>query len=147
MERYKEYKLSDLIYKFYIEDTKRGKNCTKECVERKLLALTLCATEVFDNGLGCKKYMFGTFNILVRENSDEYGFVYWTPKASYVSKERGELLHNLYKVIGLSEDGQEIVGPIDYASLAEFCSVNNLTNIGEYKQSFIDWPQVLGLKK
>lgn len=140
---YKIYQLNDNTFSWYRKDTKRGKNCTKECVERKLTALMLCAVDVLDNGLGCKTYKFGTFNISVREDSNEIGIVYWSQKALYVSPEKSELLHKCYTLMGLSEDGQEIIGEIDDKALTEFCVENNLSNTREYKSTFLDVSHVL----
>lgn len=140
---YKMYTMDDLSFKFYIEDTKRGKNCTKECVERKLLAMMLCASQVNDNGCGCKIYKFGTFNIGVREDSNEIGIVYWTQKATYVSPEQSQKLRELYELLGLSEDGQTIIKEIDENSLLNYCRNNNLSNTTEFKQSFLDFSHVL----
>lgn len=140
---YKMYTMDDLSFKFYIEDTKRGKNCTKECVERKLLAMMLCASQVDDNGCGCKIYKFGTFNIGVREDSDEIGTVYWTQKATYVSPEQSQKLRDLYAILGLSEDGQTVLDKIDEKKLSSYCKENNLSNTREFRKTFVDLSHVL----
>ena len=135
-KRYKLYTMSDLVFNYYIEDTSRGKNCTKECVERKCLALMLCG-ECEDYGLGSKKYKFGTFTIVVRKDSDEIGMVYWTKSSTHVSKEQSVLLHTLYEVLGLTNDGQQITGPIDEVRLDKLLEDNNLSNVTEFKTNFL----------
>lgn len=139
---WKKLTISDEVYKFYIEDTKRGKNSTKECVERKLLAMSLVAPIVYDNGVGCKRYQFGTFNFLVRQKDSrdreepenyEVGMVYWVQKPCYVPEEKSKMLHELYQVIGLSEDGQTVLGPLDEGVLTNYCIEHNLTNMGSYR--------------
>ncbi len=135
---YKIYRLGDQTYKWYREDTKRGKNCTRECVERKLTALMLCAVQVNDNGLGCKMYKFGTFNIGVRDKSDEIGVVYWTQRGTYVSPEKSALLHKCYEYLGLSEDGQSIIKDVDEEGLIDFCKKNDLSNTRKYREFFLN---------
>ena len=130
---WKYHSLSDEVYKFYLEDTKRGKDATKECVERKLLAMSLVAPVVFDNGVGCKRYQFGTFNFLIRENEDKIGMVYWTKDACKVSADNSRMLRELYEIVGLNEDGQSIVKPIDETRLTEYCATYGLSNTQEYK--------------
>lgn len=132
-ELYRLNTLSDEVYGYYIEETKRGKNTSKECLERKLLAMSLAAPEVRDNGVGCKIYQFGGFNFLVRENSNEVGMLYWSQKPNYVSEENSVRLRELYKLVGISEDGQFIEGPMDEVALEEYCRINNLTNTGTYR--------------
>ncbi len=134
---FKIYSLGDKTYKWYREDTKRGKNCTRDCVERKLTALMLCAVKVSDNGCGCKTYRFGTFNIAVREKADDIGVVYWTQRAIYVSPEKSQQLHECYKYLGLSEDGQSVISDIDYVGLNEFCKKNDLSNTRPYRNEFL----------
>lgn len=146
-ELYKIYKLNDEIFKFYIQDTKRGKNCTKECVERKIFAMMLAAPLCLDNGIGCKRYQFGSFNILVRQDSDEIGMVYWTKKSSFVSKENSQNLHNLYKLLGLSEDGQIIETDIDEINLLNYIKENNLTNLGDWSDYYKTPDEVLDFSK
>ena len=132
------YSISDEVYKFYIEDTKRGKNASKECVERKLVAMSLVAPVVVDNGVGCKRYQFGTFNFLVREDVDEVGMVFWSQKPCYVPEENSKRLREIYKLIGLSEDGQSIIAPIDNKALEDYCTNNNLSNEGTYRNFFFE---------
>ena len=134
----KMYSISDEVYKFYIEDTKRGKNASKECVERKLVAMSLVAPIVVDNGVGCKRYQFGTFNFLVREDSNEVGMVFWSQKPCYVPDENSKRLRELYKLIGLSDDGQSIIAPINEVELEDYCSKNNLSNEGTYRNFFVE---------
>lgn len=140
---YKLYTMDDLSFKFYIEDTKRGKQCSRECVERKLLAMMLNASEIIDNGCGCKIYRFGTFNICVREDSDLIGTVYWTQKSTYVSPAQSQILKDLYRLLGLSEDGQTIKKDIDEAGIITYCKEKNLSNTTEYKKGFLDFSHVL----
>lgn len=125
--------LPEEVYKYYIEDTKRGKNASKECVERKLLAMSLVAPVVKDNGVGCKRYQFGTFNFLVREGASEVGMVYWTQSPCFVPEENSKMLRELYAILGLAEDGQSIVSSIDETSLTTYCREHNLDNDTEYR--------------
>lgn len=127
---YKLYELTDDIYKYYLEDTKNGKTCSKECVERKLLAMMLCAPVCKDNGIGCKKFQFGTFNILIRKDSDEIGMLYWTKQNVYITKEISNHMKNLYNILGLTEDGLEIVSEIDESKLEDYTKKYNLSNTG-----------------
>lgn len=132
-ELYQLNTLSDEVYGYYIEETKRGKNTSKECLERKLLAMSLAAPEVRDNGIGCKIYQFGGFNFAIRENSGEVGMLYWSQKPNYVSEENSIRLRELYKLVGISEDGQIIEGPMDEIALEEYCKLHNLSNLQKYR--------------
>lgn len=147
MEKYKLYKLDDMVFKYYIEDTKRGKKCTKECVERKLLAMMLCPSLVSDNGIGCKRYQFGSFNILVQEDMDYIGMIYWSQKREKVTKEQSKHLKNLYALLGLSLEGHDIVGDIQKEDFENYLETHNLSNTEAFSDYFKEQTlEMLGFK-
>lgn len=135
---FKLYKLDEIVYNYYITQTKRGKNTSLECAERKFLAMMLCPSLVHDNGIGCKRYQFGKFNILVRENEDYIGMVYWSDKNERVSRTQSQHLKNLYALLGLSFDGHEIIGEID-PEFETYLKEHKLSNTGEFRDHFKEW--------
>ena len=126
------FEINNDAYKFYKQNTKRGKECTYEIVKRRFTAFILNACKAKDMGLGSIIYKFGDFNIVVNYEDFNIQWVYWSNERLYISPKQSQNLKDTYTILGLSEDGRSLIGDVKYEELNALAKKSGFSNKQKY---------------